>query len=151
MICMRLFRLTSLMVLVALAAGCYYYTPLEQPDPQSGTYLQVNLTDSGTSHFWSYLGPDVGDLRGRLINADDRSLALAVEAVDLRHGQMLSWKGETVSLGREYVAHLEERHLSKSRTTLLALGSVAAFIASIKAIQFIGIGARSGGGPPPPR
>ena len=82
-----------------LTAGCYYYQPLQAPAPQPGTYLQVMLTDSGTSHFWPYLGPDVGDLRGRLVTADHQALALSVESVEQRHGQVLSWKGETVHWG----------------------------------------------------
>jgi len=142
---MPLARYLALGMLI-LAAGCYYYAPLERPEPQSGTYLQVMLTDSGTSHFWPYLGPDVGDLRGRLVNADQQTIALSVEAVDLRHGQVLSWKGETVNLGREYVARLDERHLSKSRTVLLTAGSILALIATLTAFDNFGIGAGSGGG-----
>ena len=141
---MRWARMLATAGLLMLAAGCYYYQPL-QTAPQPGAYLQVMLTDSGTSHFWPYLGPDVGDLRGRLLTADPQSLALAVESVDLRHGQVLSWKGETVTLGRVYVARLEERRLSKSRTALMAVGSVAALIATLSVFTNLGIG--SGGGP----
>jgi hypothetical protein len=134
-----------------LAAGCYYYMPLARPDPMAGTYLQVMLTDSGTSHFWPYLGPDVGNLRGRLVNADNQAIALSVDAVDLRHGQVLTWKGETVNLGREYVARLDERHLSKSRTVLITAGSVLALIATFTAFDNFGIGAGKGGGGGQPR
>jgi len=109
------------------------------------------LTDSGTSHFWPYLGPDVGDLRGRLVTADHQVLALSVESVEQRHGQVLSWKGETVTLGREYVAHMNERHLSKSRTFLIAAGSVAAFLTAITTFTNLGIGSGGGGGGGPPR
>ncbi len=134
-----------------LTAGCYYYQPLQTPAPQPGAYLQVLLTDSGTSHFWPYLGPDVGDLRGRLITADHQALALSVESVEQRHGQVLSWKGETVTLGREYVAHMNERHLSKSRTFLIAAGSVAAFLTAITTFTNLGIGSAGGGGGGQPR
>ena len=134
-----------------LNAGCYYYQPLQAPAPQPGTYLQVLLTDSGTSHFWPYLGPDVGDLRGRLITADHQALALSVESVEQRHGQVLSWKGEMVTLGREYVAHMNERHLSKSRTFLIAAGSVAAFLTAITTFTNLGIGSAGGGGGGQPR
>jgi len=109
------------------------------------------LTDSGTSHFWPYLGPDVGDLRGRLVTADHQALALSVESVEQRHGQVLSWKGETVTLGREYVAHMNERHLSKSRTFLIAAGSVAAFLTAITTFTNLGIGSAGGGGGGQPR
>src|SRR5437879_9676550 len=107
------------MVLLISAAGCYYYEPLETPAPQPGTYMQVMLTDSGTSHFWGYLGPDVGNLRGRLITANPEALALSVESVEQRHGQILTWKGEDVTLRRAYVAAVRDRHLSKARVALL--------------------------------
>jgi hypothetical protein len=147
---MRWARMLALPGLLMLDAGCHYYQPL-QTAPQPGTYLQVMLTDSGTSHFWPYLGPDVGDLRGRLITAEQQALALSVESVEQRHGQVLSWKGETVTLGREYVARLQERRLSKSRTVLIAAGSVSALIATLSVFTNLGIGAGGGGGGGHPR
>jgi hypothetical protein len=137
--------------ILILNAGCYYYQPMQTAAPEPGTYLQIMLTDSGTSHFWPYLGPDVGDLRGRLVTADPKALALSVESVEQRHGQVLSWKGETVTLGREYVARMNERRLSKSRTVLLAAGSVAGFIAALTAFSHFGVGAGGGNGGGQPR
>jgi len=148
---MRGARSCTVISLLISATGCYYYQPLETPAPQPGTYMQVMLTDSGTSHFWGYLGPDVGNLRGRLITANPEALALSVESVEQRHGQILSWKGETVRLGREYVATLQERHLSKVRTALLTGGSVMGFIAAIAAFTNLASGSGGGGGGGPPR
>lgn len=148
---MRWARGPAVLGILILNAGCYYYQPLQTATPQPGAYLQVMLTDSGTSHFWPYLGPDVGDLRGRLITADHQALALSVESVDLRHGQVLSWKGETVTLGREYVARMDERHLSKSRTILVAVGAVAGLISALTVFTNLGIGAGGGGGGGQPR
>src|SRR2546421_13071556 len=110
---MRWARSCTAIFLLISATGCYYYEPLETPAPRPGTYMEVMLTDSGTSHFWSYLGPDVGNLRGRLIPANPDALALSDEPAEQRHGQILSWKRETVPLGREYVAPMQARHLSK--------------------------------------
>lgn len=143
---MNLIRQIAVLLPLSFSLGCYYYEPLATPVPESGTYLQVMLTDSGTSHFWSYLGPDVGDVRGRLLTADHAAIALSVESVELRHGQVLSWKGESVTLGREYVARLQERRLSKSRTVLTAVGGVAAFVAALTVYSNIGVGSKTGGG-----
>ena len=154
---MRWARSCVVVLLLISATGCYYYQPLDipapapAPAPRPGTYMQVALTDSGTSHFWGYLGPDVGNVRGRLITADPGALALSVESVEQRHGQVLSWKGETVTLSREYVATMQERHLSKGRVVLLAGSSVVGFIAVVAGFKSLGIGSGSGGGGGQPR
>ena len=148
---MRGARSCTVVFLLFSATGCYYYEPLETPAPQPGTYMQVMLTDSGTSHFWSYLGPDVGNLRGRLITASPGALALSVESVEQRHGQILGWKGETVTLSREYVATMQERRLSKPRTALLAGGTVVGLITALAAFTNIASGSGGGGGGGPPR
>src|SRR5207245_9260671 len=120
-----------LMCLLISATGCYYYQPLDTPAPRPGTYMQVMLTDSGTSHFWGYLGPDVGNVRGRLITADPQVFALSVESEEQRHSQVLTWKGEAVTLRREYVATVQERRLSKSTLTLIACRSVVGLLTTI--------------------
>ena len=148
---MRWARSCVLMCLLISATGCYYYQPLGTPAPRPGTYMQVMLTDSGTSHFWGYLGPDVGNVRGRLITADPQVFALSVESVEQRHGQVLTWKGEAVTLRREYVATVQERRLSKSRVALLAGGSVVGLVATVAALATWAAGSGSGGGGGPPR
>ncbi|HXM38738.1 MAG TPA: hypothetical protein VN908_08810 [Gemmatimonadales bacterium] len=137
-------------VMLLLGTGCYYYEPVAVPAPRPGAYLSLALTDSGTTHFWPYLGPDVGAVRGRLIDSDDRRFTLSVLSVGLRHGQELYWKGETVQLPREYVAFLQERRLSTGRTLLTAGASITAFVALLSAVTHSGIGSgRPGGGGPP--
>jgi len=148
---MRWARSCIVVAMLISGTGCYYYEPLETPVPRPGTYMEVMLTDSGTSHFWSYLGPDVGNLRGRLITANPDALALSVESVEQRHGQILSWKGETVTLGREYVATMQERHLSKPRTALLAGGTVVGLMTALAAFTNIASGSGGGGGGGQPR
>jgi hypothetical protein len=104
------------------------------------------LTDSGTDRLWRYLGPDIETVRGRVLEWGDTSVALAVDAVESRHGQTLSWKGERVVIGRALVASVTERHISVGRTILAGGFSAIGFIATIEAFKGIGIGAGSGGG-----
>jgi hypothetical protein len=143
-------RLLTLAALTA-ANGCYYYEPVATPAPQPGAYLSLALTDSGTAHFWPYLGPDVGAVRGHLLGSDQRAFTLSVLSVGLRHGPDLYWKGETVSLQREFVAELRERRLSKGRTFLTVGGSVTAFIALVSVFTNAGIGSGGPGGDGRPR
>ena len=58
---------------------------------------------------------------------------------------------ETVTLGREYVATMQERRLSKPRTALLAGGTVVGLITALAAFTNIASGSGGGGGGGPPR
>jgi hypothetical protein len=136
---------------ILVTSGCYYYQPVARDVARPGTILSLALTDSGTSHFWPYLGPDVGIVRGRLLDKDDHEITLSVASVGLRHGQDLFWKGETVAVQQEFVAFVQERRLSTGRTILAASGSVAAFVALFVTLRHTGVGAGGPGTGGPPR
>jgi hypothetical protein len=138
-------------LLMCAATGCYYYRPVPTLTPPPGAYVAVTLTDSGTDHFWRYLGPDVGTVRGRVLVADDTSYAVGVEAVELRHGTTLDWKGERVVLPRSYVVVVQGRHFSVGRSVLAGGLSVVGLVASYGAFRAIQAGGGSGGGGGPPR
>jgi len=144
-----------LLVLAAslwLTAACYYYRPIEQSrTPPPEMYISATLTDSGTERLWRYLGPDVGSIRGRLLSADDSTYAMSVDAVDMRHGSSLSWKGERVMIQRQWVDGFSERQFSLGRTTLAGGISVAAFLLTIQAFKIAGNGSGGGGGGGKPR
>jgi len=89
---------------------------------------------------------NVGEHRARFV-----ALALSVESVQQRHGQVLSWKGEPVTLGREYVATLRERRLSRGRIALLAGGSTLGLVVLVTAVKSLGFGSGGSGGGGPPR
>jgi hypothetical protein len=90
-------------------------------------------------------------VRGRLITVDPQAFALSVQSVEQRHGQILTWKGEPVTLRREYVATVQERRVSKSRLALLAGASVVGIVATVAALTNWGFGSGSAGGGGPPR
>jgi len=143
-------RIVAIVLAALCGAGCYYYRPLTRaPEPEMG--LSVTLTDSGTERLWRYLGPDVETLRGRLLTADDTAYALAVSAVDLRHGTTLGWKGERVAVNRNLVAALSERRFSAGRTALTSTLSAAGFWLTLQAFKVIGGGRASGYGGGRPR
>lgn len=143
---MRLGPLPGMLALVLSLAACNYDRPLSVPVPAPGTRLGLALTDSGTDRLWRYLGPDIGTVRGRLLAWDDTSIVLAVDAVDMRHGQTLSWKGERVLISRMLVAHVTERQMSIGRTVLAGGFSAVGFIIAMEAFKGSGIGAGSGSG-----
>ncbi|MFN2572702.1 MAG: hypothetical protein ABR537_14000 [Gemmatimonadales bacterium] len=133
-----------------VAAGCYYYRPVSTTPPPA-TFVSVALTDSGTQRLWRYLGPDVGNVRGRLVAADDTALTLSVDAVEMRNGTSLGWKGERAVVNRQLVQELSDRHFSIGRTTLAGGLSAAAFFLTVQAFKVLGGGGSGGGGGGKPR
>lgn len=136
------------MVCAWLGLGCYNYVPLTQPEPEPGTRLAVDLTDSGTDVLSRYLGPNVTQVEGRLLRAMPDTLVLSAQVVTDREGIGHFWRGEAVSLPRGLVATLDRRQLSVGRTATFATGALVAAVLVLKAF-----GVLSGGStntmPPP--
>jgi hypothetical protein len=121
------------------AAGCYYYQPLDVPNPARGTYVSATLNDAGTDDLARTIGPDVRSVRGRLLTSDSAGLTFAVSAVSLHHGENITWKGETVTLNRGYLSGLEQRKLARGRTILIVGVTLLGVVTTYKVGQGIGI------------
>jgi hypothetical protein len=121
------------------AAGCYYYRPLDVANPATGTYLSATLNDVGTDDLASTIGPDVRSVRGRVLTSDSVRLTFSVAAVSMHHGESITWKGETVTLNRGYLAGLEERRLARGRTILMIGATVLGVVTTYKVGQGIGL------------
>src|SRR2546425_727244 len=127
-------------------ARCYYYQPLATPDPPPGTYLAAPLTDTGADHLARTIGPDVRAVRGRLLTSDSGGLTFSVSAVSLHHGADVTWKGEAVTLNREYLIGLQQRKLARGRTLLLASATLIGVVTTYKVFQGIGLTPGNTGG-----
>ncbi len=138
-------------VLAWAAAGCYYYQPIATPDPTPGTYLSATITDTGADHLARTIGPDVRSIRGRLLAADGAELRLSVLGVSLHHGEDITWRGEAVSVNREYVIQLQQRKLAKGRTVLIAGATLLSMVTTYKVFQGVGLIPSNTGGQPPPK
>jgi|GEM_PF-5029201 hypothetical protein len=143
----------SMFVLSAMwcAAACYYYEPLATPQPVPGSYVSATLNDLGTDTLSRTIGPDVRSIRGRLLTSDQEAMRLSVTGVTLHHGEIVTWKGEAVTVNRMYLAGVEQRRLSRGRTTIIVGATLAAILTSYKVFQGIGIIPTRSGGPPPPK
>ena len=131
--------------------GCYYYQPLATPTPAPGSYLSATLTDTGADHLARTIGPDVLAVRGRLLTSDTAALTFSVVAVSLHHGEEVTWKGEPVTLSREYISALRQRRLAKGRTVLIVGATVLGLVTTYKVSQGVGLIPTNGSGGPPPR
>lgn len=135
------FRATLLMVGTSLQVGCYNYQPVRRSSLAPSSYLAVTLTESGSEELAAYLGPNAHVVRGRYLAATERGLALSVESVESRRGDIARWAGETVVVPGEFVRELEQRQVSRSKMVLLAGAAVAGFVVANQAF-----GPASGGG-----
>lgn len=129
--------LAALAVLVATA--CYTYTPVAST-PVPSMDLAVDLTDRGRVEASSQIGPTVTRVEGSLVDVSDTAYVLAVRNVMGLSGARTRWSGERVALPRDYIARTFERRFSRSRTTLLVTGVVAAVGAAFLSIDLLGLG-----------
>jgi hypothetical protein len=142
-------------IVVAVAwwqTGCYNYLPLRRSQVVPSMYLAVTLTQSGTEELTRYLGPEILVVRGRFLSATERGLTLSVSSVETRRGGTLEWRGETVVVPGDFVWDLEERHVARVKTVLLAGASVAGFFLAYAAFGpgATGTTPSGGGGGPAP-
>src|SRR3989454_9097317 len=128
-----------------LLVGCYNYLPLRRSSLVPSSYLAVTLTESGSEELARYLGPNALVVRGRYLAATDRGLALSVDAVESRRGDIARWAGETVVVPGEFVRAVEQRHVSPSKVVLLAGAAVAGFVVTYEAFWPPSAGGRTGG------
>ena len=135
-------------LLLGLLSSCYNYRPLTALDPEPGTRVAAELTDSGTVALARYLGPDVAALDGRLLTITDQELGLSVVSVRDRRGIEHYWKGETVILPRGDVATLRQRKLALGRSVAISVAGVGASLALLRAFGVYGTGSGGTGRPP---
>src|SRR6266567_6711867 len=135
-----------------LQLGCYNYLPLRRSSLTPSSYLAVTLTESGSEELANYLGPNAYVVRGRYLSTTERGLAISVESVESRRGDLAHWAGETVVVPGEFVRLVEQRSVSPSKTVLLAGAAVAGFVIASQAFGPAsggGLGGGGGSGPPP--
>jgi hypothetical protein len=141
-------RLAALALLSSLA-GCYNYLPLTTADPQPGTRVSAQLSDSGTLALARYLGPDVAAVEGRLVAVTGQDIGISVVTVRNRSGVEHYWKGEVVMLPRGDVAAVRQRKLAAGRSAFLVLAGVGGSVALLEAFGVFGTGSGGFVTPPP--
>ena len=141
-------RLAALALLTSLV-GCYNYSPVTTADPQPGTRVSAQLSDSGTLALARYLGPDVATVEGRLVAVTEQDIGISVVAVRNRNGIEHYWKGEVVTLPRGDVASVRQRKLAAGRSVFLVLAGVGGSVALLEAFGVIGTGSGGFVTPPP--
>lgn len=115
----RIFPLLAVIVL----SGCYSYSRMAS-SPQSGTDVEVELTDTGSADLARLVGPNVVSIRGRVTEFGPDTVRLAVESVLKRSGTDEYWSNEPLAIGRASLASIATRKFSAVRTGLLAITAI---------------------------
>ena len=111
-----------------LLGACYSYRPVDTVSPKPGTRIALTLArESVLTGLAQQLGPEATYVEGDLLRADSTALLLAVRRVEDPRHLGTEWKGEQVTIPREAIASVSERHLSIGATAIaggLAVGGM---------------------------
>ncbi|MFL5441925.1 MAG: hypothetical protein ACJ79W_22470 [Myxococcales bacterium] len=104
--------------------GCYTLQPTRGVTPEIGDKIALDVNDMGRAALGGSMGPEIGQIEGRLLQRDTAQYLIAVSAVRLIRGGEQAWSGEPVRIKPDYVTTTYTRHFAKGRT--LALTAVGA-------------------------
>jgi hypothetical protein len=144
----RVTRFVGFAALGVLVAGCYTLQPARGFVPEVGTQVAFDMNDSGRVALGGSMGPEIGQVEGRLIGRDNGEYVLAVSAVRLVRGGEQVWRGEQVRIKPGYVNSVYVRRFSTARTVALGTtvgGGFAAFLIT-RALRGAGSGNDPGTG-----
>jgi hypothetical protein len=123
----RVARLACLAGTLLLNTACYMYAP-SSTAPAAGSEVAVVLTDKGRIALNDRVGPEMDELRGRLMSSSDTNVVISItESVTLR-GVSAKWTDEVLPLSREYFGSLRVKEFSKGRSTVTAGAATAAAV-----------------------
>lgn len=127
-------------------AGCYTLEPARQlTAPPPGSVIALDLNDRGRAALGGSIGPEVGQIEGRLVSMDTSEFVLQVTGIRFLRGSEQAWTGEVVHVKSDFVSSRYERRFSTVRSVLLgavAVGAVA--VAAAKGLSAFGTGDASG-------
>ena len=98
--------------------------------PELGTVVALDINDAGRVALGGMIGPEIGQIEGRLISSENGEYLVAVTSVRYLRGGEQIWAGERVRVSKDYVWNTYERKFNKGRTIVLG-ATVAAGIAAI--------------------
>ncbi|HEX4681865.1 MAG TPA: hypothetical protein VH277_04095 [Gemmatimonadaceae bacterium] len=113
---------------VSTLAGCYELQPAGSTAPQPGQLIGLDINDAGRTALGGSMGPEIGQIEGRLVQNTAADYLVAVTDVHFLRGGGQVWSGENVHVLNGYVTQIYQRRLSKAKTAALAavgIGAVA--------------------------
>lgn len=89
-----------------------------------GRQIAFDITDAGRVALGGQMGPEIDQVEGHFVEAQNGDYILSVSSVKLLRGGTQVWAGEQVRINKQHVNRVFERKFSRGRT--IALGVVAA-------------------------
>lgn len=133
-------RACAIALLGMTGSACYVYRPVSGPAAAPGLPVAVEINDRGRVALADSLGGSVKRVEGTLQSATDSVVVVRVASVQFMNGQVSRWTNEPVTFRRDLFYDLRERRLSRSRTTLVTIGTVGAAVAFIISRNLFGFG-----------
>jgi len=124
-----------------LTVGCYALQPAAGVTPVLGTAVGFDINDAGRVALGGSMGPEIGQVSGKLVAQDSEEYTLAVSDVQYLRGDSQVWRGEEVHIKTNYVSTVYVRRFSPARTIALGaigVGAVAIFAGQKLANSFLG-------------
>ena len=136
---MRFIRAGALMLLSGFSSGCYTTVPFAS-SPVAGQVLVMDLNDNGRVALGPSIGPAATRVEGMLDSRTDSAYVVKVQSVVYLNGSSNKWTNEPLTIRSDLVRELRERKFSRSRSALLAAGTVGAVVAFIATLAILGSG-----------
>lgn len=136
----------SLAASLVLGTGCYTLKPMTQATPEPGTVVALDINDAGRVALGGSIGPEVGQIEGRLLTQPNGEYEVAVSTVRFLRGGQQIWSGERVRVTRDQVGNSYVRRFDRGRTIALSAAVVAGVAAVVASRDLFGFGAE----PDPP-
>ena len=83
---MKALRWLRVVGLPILTVSCYTLQPTGGPVPELGTIIGLDLNDAGRAALGGSMGPEIGQVEGRLIQKDTGQYLVAVTTLHLLRG-----------------------------------------------------------------
>lgn len=126
-----------------LMTACYTYDVKAPTDLSAGQNIEVTVNNIGRVALAADLGEDVTKVGGDVVTVTDSALRMRVDRVEFLNGTASGYPGSEINVPRNAIASVSTKQFSRSKTTAVAVGLVAALIAAIGAVGLAGIGGSS--------
>ena len=123
-----------------LTTGCYTYQMQAPSDLTAGQNVQIRVNNVGRVALTADLGDDVATFDGKVVSVTDSLLGVSVTHIDYLDGSSTGFPGGTVMLSRNSITSVSTKTFSQSKTTVTAIGLVAAIVAIIAVLHATGFG-----------